>query len=494
VRDEAVSSRRSAATAGLLTAASLGVVTVTATAAGAILARKFGRGAQTDGFFAAYAVYVLLVLAATAFRVVVLPTFARAAREGRLASEAAAYAFAYAVLASPLVLCSTLASTPIAALLTGGLPPTAQRTAAHALEWLVPAAVAQVFAGLAASSLAALDDYGTAAFAFSIGAVAALVVLTAFANAHGPVALAWGLALGGFLSLGILLVEVVRRRGVRRIPAVRLRLPSRFSELVQGSAVPLALQGFYVIAVALAAGLGVGRVTSFSYAYLVGAAIVAVAASPLSLVSGVPLTRRGIEGGRAAMHLVSMSWLALTLTAGAAGVFALAGARIVGGVLGSGYRGAVGNELGRLLVYLTPWMVASIAVAVTLPLLFVAEKRRWLVPLAVAAVAVDVPVEWIAKRAMGLEGVAGGLAFTTVLVLAALLATLSLDTLGRVVGGLGVAAVVTGGFAAASFLVADRFFGAVAGAIVGLFLYVILLAVARPRGLGRAWGYLRALG
>ena len=45
----------------------------------AILAQKFGHTAATDGFFAAYSVYLVLVLAAQSFRLVVLPDLTRAA-------------------------------------------------------------------------------------------------------------------------------------------------------------------------------------------------------------------------------------------------------------------------------------------------------------------------------------------------------------------------------------------------------------------------------
>jgi len=275
VTDGPASPRRSAAATGSLTALSAVVVTGAAALAGAIVARKFGRGSVTDGFFAAYAVYVLLVLGATAIRVVLLPALARATAARRLAAELAGYAVALALLAAPLILCSTLASGPIARLLTGSLPDVAQRTAGSALVWLVPAAMAQAFAGLAASALAALDDYGTAAFALAAGAVVAVVVLVAFADAHGPVSLAWGLAGGSFLSLGILLAQLVRRGALRAIDAFEPRVGERLSELVHGVSLPLALQGLYVISLRFAGELGVGKVSSFSYAYVIGAAIVA---------------------------------------------------------------------------------------------------------------------------------------------------------------------------------------------------------------------------
>ena len=105
----------------------------------------------------------------------------------------------------------------------------------------------------------------------------------------------------------------------RRCAGVQLRLARPAGELDQGVALPLALQGLYVIAVRFAGEIGTGNVTSFSYAYLIASALVALASSPLSLVSSVPLTRRGIDDERAAVHVISTSWLALTLIAGAGG-------------------------------------------------------------------------------------------------------------------------------------------------------------------------------
>ena len=72
-----------------MTAISLAVTTVTAGLAGIVLAHTFGRDAETDGFSAAYGLYLVLVLAATSFRVVALPQLARGARDERLGSETA---------------------------------------------------------------------------------------------------------------------------------------------------------------------------------------------------------------------------------------------------------------------------------------------------------------------------------------------------------------------------------------------------------------------
>src|SRR3954471_7959016 len=95
------SGRQSAVRSGLLTGLSTAAVSGSAAIAGALLARKFGHGARTDGFFAAYAVYVALVLVASALRVVVMPEFARARAAGALGREVASWSLALALPLAP---------------------------------------------------------------------------------------------------------------------------------------------------------------------------------------------------------------------------------------------------------------------------------------------------------------------------------------------------------------------------------------------------------
>ena len=100
-------------------------------------------------------------------------------------------------------------------------------------------------------------------------------------------------------------------------------------------------------------------------------------------------------------------------------------------------------------------------------------------------------VEWGARAAFGLAGVAAGLALTTALVLAVLLRRLG--ALGRVVRGLGVAALVCGGLAALAFGLPRLALGPVPAAVAGLVVYSVVLVVWRPAGLRHAWTYVRTL-
>src|SRR5437588_927573 len=92
----------SALRSGALTGLAQIVLALAAAGAGALLAHKFGRTSETDGFLAAYGVYLVLVLAAQAFRMVVVPDLTRAAAEGRLGGESRAFAIAFLVLAVPV--------------------------------------------------------------------------------------------------------------------------------------------------------------------------------------------------------------------------------------------------------------------------------------------------------------------------------------------------------------------------------------------------------
>src|SRR5438552_2431683 len=232
---------RSALRSGLLTGLAQIVLAFAAAGAGALLAHKFGRSAETDGFLGAYGVYLVLVLAAQAFRMVVVPDLTRAAAEGRLAGESRAYAVAFLALAVPVSAVVALLSGPLGDLVTGSLPPVSAHIAARALAVLVPAAFVQLLAALAASALAALDSYGTAAGGFALGGIVGLVVFAALADGHGIVSLAWGLAANAVVALAIPLTVLVRRGALAGAWPVELDVLPRLCRLLEGAAVPRAL-------------------------------------------------------------------------------------------------------------------------------------------------------------------------------------------------------------------------------------------------------------
>jgi hypothetical protein len=482
---------------GAVTGASLLVISTVAAAVGVVIARKFGRSDETDGLLAAYGVFIVIGIAAQAIRVAVLPELAAARAAGRLAGEVAGYVLALLVFALPLLLLAELGAHDLGWVLTGAGSEVARATAADALRWMVPAAIAYLFAGVVSSALAALDDYTTAAVGYAAGSGLALTLILLRTDEDGIIVVAWGVALNTTIALAVPTVALAVRAARAAMPHMAVRPErGRLGERVRASAVsaslPLALQLLYVVCLPFAARIGTGAATSFVYAYLAAASVVAVAAASLGLATSVPLSRRGLDSRAVAEHVVASSWLALTLVGAAAGMFAVAGGDVVEAVLGSSYAGDVGTNLGRVVVALSPWMVASVGVSVSFPLMFVVSRTRALPWTALAALAAQIPLAWLGERLLDLEGLALSLAISTFLVLGVLL--WELGALAAAARGLLRAGAVVALIAVTSFGAAQLVPGAAISGAVGVVAYVLLLGLVRPRGLATSWRYLRALG
>ena len=481
---------------GAITALAIAVQSGLAAVVGVVIARELGRTAETDGFFAAYGVFIVLALAATAIRLVVLPPLARARLDRRLGQETAAWAVALGAFAVPALVVSALAAGPVAALLTGLGPDAARDAAEDVLPLMVFAAVAQLYAGLAASALAALDDYLTSAVAYILASAVGLAYILLRIDADGIDAVATGMALNGVVAVTLPTAALALRARAEAMPRSGVRpsgppLAERLLDAGRSVALPLALQVVYLICLPFAAREGVGAVTSFGYAYLAASALVAVTSSSLGLVTSVPLARVGLDAAGVARHVVSSSWLALVAVGGAAGAFAVAGASLVGAALGEGYLADVGEELGRLIALLSPWMVFAIGFSVTLPLLFVQGRTRGLLVVAPLLVVLHLPLAWLGQAVAGLAGLSLALALTTFVALTVMLqrlhaAAVTLGALARAAAGVGALALVAFGLPALGL-------GPGPAAAVGFVLYAGALAVARPTGLRSSWRYLRSL-
>jgi hypothetical protein len=172
---------------------------------------------------------------------------------------------------------------------------------------------------------------------------------------------------------------------------------------------------------------------------------------------------------------------------------ALVGGRLVTAVLGDAFSGNVGDELGRLVVFLSPWMVANAAFLIMYPLVFVMHRTQLLIPLAVGAVVIDIPISIAGRELWGLTGVTVALGVSTLVVVLGLMAALAPRMLVLTVVGLGRLSILVGAATALAFGGASLVLGAVPAAAAGLALYALLLVAMRQLGLAQAWHYVRAL-
>ena len=204
---------------------------------------------------------------------------------------------------------------------------------------------------------------------------------------------------------GALAVARARRE---RMPAAAARADVRGSgrhlvELGSGAALPFALQAIYLVCLPIAAREGVGSVTSFGYAYLIAAAVVGISASSVRLVTAVPLTgsvsSRGVSRGTSRRRLGRRCSSSRRRR-----IFAVAGASIAARVLGPAYGDDVGAQIARLVVAMAPYMVASVALSVTFPLVFVAGRGARLPLVGAAVLAIHVPLAFAGQALAGNDG------------------------------------------------------------------------------------------
>jgi hypothetical protein len=221
--------------------------------------------------------------------------------------------------------------------------------------------------------------------------------------------------------------------------------------------------------------------------------LVGATAFSLGLISSAPLTRRGIDPVAAGRHVVHAAWISCVIVGAAAGVFGLVGGRIVGAILGDAYAGEVGRELGHLVVYLALWMLAWVGFAVTFPLVFVAEKRWTLIPLAVAGFVLCIPVGLGLRSLWGQPGLAIALGVSTLLITAGLMATISLRTLAIAALGFARLALAVGVSATVAFAGLSIWLNPLPAALGGLIVYSALMYALRSLGLSAAWTYVRGL-
>ena len=229
-----------------LTAGSTLLVASFAAIVGVLIAREFGRTDETDGFFAAYGV-------SSSSCSPPRPSGSRSRLRPRAAAKAPPPGgrrlrdWAIAIVAVLLLLLAARRG-PLASLLTGGESDVAQE-AGRRSSLDGPAAVAHLFAGLAASGLAALDDYATAAFGYAAGSARGLRWMLARVDLGRDRRRGWGMMLNGAIALLVPVAGLAWRARATRMPRGAVRptgkpLASRLGVFATAASLPIALQRF----------------------------------------------------------------------------------------------------------------------------------------------------------------------------------------------------------------------------------------------------------
>lgn len=255
-----------------------------------IVAATIGTNAETDGFFAAFAVYSTVVAFAQSSRTTIVARLLEGS--GRFTAFNH-YLGAGMILFALVVVVFGPFGDAIAGLLTGGLPAPARETAATALLVFIPSSALQIFAALGASMLGALGDFLWAGAAFVVGSVLTIVAFVALRASLGVDALAVSILLGSVVSATVVAVGLLRE-GWRpaRETLTEPRAARRAASVLLISSVSFLLaQVGFLVTLGVGARLGVGVITVYTYSYMAMGLVQAVFVSSVPMVMAGPLSQ-----------------------------------------------------------------------------------------------------------------------------------------------------------------------------------------------------------
>jgi peptidoglycan biosynthesis protein MviN/MurJ (putative lipid II flippase) len=322
---------------------------------------QFGKGPESDGVFAAYGLYSVLVMLAQSVRVTMV---ARLIEGGGLWAnlDRIVGAMLMGAFASGVVLVGL--SGPLADLLVGSLGDVATKTARTALIILWAAASLHLLAATFSAALGALGDFTTPGVAYAGGGIASIAALLALEGALGIDAVATAVALGSVLIFGLVAVRLL---GAGYRPHLRALFPSRaavraIGQVLLGALGPLLWQVGYVITLAFAARLQPGDITLYSYAFFAATLVVSVSSSAPGIVLAAPLTRTWDGDPRSLEpHERRVVQAGLVIIVPALALGALVGDEVVELLLGGSLGDGDAADVARSFVCLAGVMLASSA-------------------------------------------------------------------------------------------------------------------------------------
>ena len=480
----------------VFTGASQGVSMIAGGVLAILVAALFGSTAQTDGFFLAYGVYSLLVLVAQSTRTAIPARL--------LETETLFGAFdRYLAGAALLFLASGVAllgfAGPLATLLTGSDAGPAHAATAESLRILWPAVGGQLFAALAAAMLGVAGDFTRAALAYAAGGLA---TIGAFLALHGPFgirALPVAVVIGTLVSVCPLAHGLVRI-GWRPAPAGSGALGAARIILVSSTAGALS-QVLFVVSLSVAARVGSGDATLYSYAYFALGLLVALVSSSVSAVLAAPLAATWDRDPRSLRPVDDDVFrTGLVVLAPILAAAALLGRDLAGAVLGKFTHTEIA-AVWRAFLILSPSAVTALAIAIPLVALFALGRYRAIALVAPPIVALHVALSVVAAVAGSLVLVAAAATVGSFAITGALLGILYGREAGRAVVHLvrelaRVALPAALAFGLPALLLLVRGGAAVSSAawLLGLVLYAGAVAGLLPAHRELALRLLRALG
>jgi peptidoglycan biosynthesis protein MviN/MurJ (putative lipid II flippase) len=451
---------------------------------------KFGKELQTDGLFAAYGVYGLLLGVAQSLRTAIV---ARLVEHGTVFENFNRFLggvlLIFLLSGVPLV----VLGGPTSDLLTGDLAQPAHEAARSALAIFWLAAGAQLVAGLAAGTLSIFDEFALPGLAYVIGAATSIPVLLLLVPVLGINAAAVGIAVGAGLTATLMLARL-GRYGYR--PALSGLLPSRravraMKLMFAGSVASIIPQLAYVATLGFAARIGEGSVTLYTYASFAATVVVAATSGSVSIVLAAPLAQSWDRKAASLGSPLSDTFRAgLTFVLPILAVAAIAGSEIVELVLGGSLTAHDANTLATTFVALGGVLIMMVALPVPMLAAYTSSRYFGVAVSVVVTVLVSLGLNLLAVEMGSIQVLAaasslGGILFL-ILILALVYGREVGTPLRTLAGHLAAAALVT----VVAFL-PPAFLGAALGGgpwdIASAAAGTVLFAFVLKRGLPGHW-------
>ena len=400
------------------TAAGVLAIAVGSGAQALVFLSEFGVNARTDAVFAAYAIYVLVVLFGQFLRTGAVPLVSGLYAPLRR-SEFLLLACGVGVVLALLV---AILAEPIAGLIGPSLGKEANGVARDALRLLAPSMALQL-AAAAFAVLAGIDGrMRRIAFAYAAGALAGLIAFLLLLGPLDELALPAGVIFGSSV-LFVLLLPVVSLGDQR---AVRWPgLPRGLGRVCASVVPPFALMAAYPITLAMVTSAKPGEITVLAYAYtfcsyIPGFTSVAIGMNDVVALAKDPSEVRARFLARLPKRLVVSLVAAVVLIA----VAAFAGPPVFELLAPAGRTEIDADRLRDFTLALAPWTLAAQLYFLTLPALYAAHvvsRFALFLPLALLAF---LAASFVARGAWGIDGLVVALGVAPIVLSAVALAVL----------------------------------------------------------------------
>lgn len=350
-----------------------------------VILLRFGKDTETDGLFAAYGVYGVLVVIAQSFRTTVV---ARLVEGGSLFEALDRYLGAVAVVFLAAAVPLVALAEPLARLLVGHLGTTAVHAARTALLILWFAAGAQLASALLAAALAVRDEFALPGAAYVAGGAVSIVALLALSPLLGIQAVSLALCLGGATTVTVMLARLVRL-GYRPSPAGLVpdrRSVARAALLIWAALGAIGAQVAFVVTVGFAARVGAGAPTLYTYANFLFIVLLAAIAGSMTIVLA-PRVAETWDGRRESLRepLVEVFRAGLVMAAPVVATIAITGEAAAGLALAA----HDARQVVDVFLVLSCGLVPAIALPVILVALYSSGRYGALAAVASAGVAIQ---------------------------------------------------------------------------------------------------------